>query len=293
MIFDMYNTLKDEPGYSKLVGNDYLFLEYKCPIESEIFQFMTELNFITYVISGKKDWITPGETIGLKEGDALFLRKGAYTTRQYFEEDHCVLTFFITDDFIRNFNTENRSISLPQSDEPTEEQAFQLDVNEPLKTLFYSMYSYLKMGKNTPRNLVELKFKELLFNIILNPRNKRLAQFFTSLNQAGKTNLDYVMMKNFHYELQLEEFARLCGRSLSAFKRDFKNHYHKTPGKWLNDKRLEHAKSLLLNSDMNVNEVCQESGFRNSSHFNKAFKERYKLPPNQFRIKQKVIPLTP
>jgi AraC-like DNA-binding protein len=82
----------------------------------------------------------------------------------------------------------------------------------------------------------------------------------------------------------MEDFARMTGRSLSAFKRDFKATYQQTPGKWLNDKRLEYASALLLTSEMNVNEVCFESGFKNSSHFNKAFKEKYHLPPNQFRI---------
>jgi len=131
---------------------------------------------------------------------------------------------------------------------------------------------------------VEIKFKELLFNIVLNPRHKKLAQLFCCLNQTGKATLDNVMLTNFQYDLQLEEFARLCGRSLSAFRRDFKNVYHQTPGKWLNDKRLEYASALLLSSGLNVNEIGYESGFKNSSHFNKVFKDKYKLSPKQFRL---------
>lgn len=290
MMFDIYKRLREDPGYNRLEGDGYLFVEYKCPIETEVFQFMTEVNFITYVISGKKDWFAPGRIIQLKEGDALFLQKGVYTTRQSLEEDHCVLTFFINDDFIRKFNAENVSL-IPSLDEGTShDQIFQLDVNESMKALFYSMFTYLRMGRSIPRNLVELKFRELLFNVILSPNNRKLAQFFASLNHVSKTNLDYVMMKNYQHDLQLDEFARLCGRSLSAFKRDFKNHYHQTPGKWLNTKRLEHARTLLLSSDLNVNEICHESGFRNSSHFNKAFKDRYQLPPNQFRVQYKNAP---
>jgi AraC-like DNA-binding protein len=91
------------------------------------------------------------------------------------------------------------------------------------------------------------------------------------------------MLKNFQHDLELEEFAHMCGRSLSAFKRDFKNTYDQTPGKWLNHKRLEYASTLLLTSDLNINEICFESGFKNSSHFNKVFKDRYQIPPNQFR----------
>jgi AraC-like DNA-binding protein len=201
--------------------------------------------------------------------------------------DHCLLTFFISDDFIRNFIRENNPGGISKSEENEHDQLIRIDVNDTMKTMLHSIFDYLKMGTSIPRNLVELKFKELLFNIMLNPRNKSLTQLFASLNHTGRSNFDSVMHKNFHHDLELEEFARLCGKSLSTFKRDFKNFYNMTPGKWLSDKRLEYAKGLLISSDLNVNEICHESGFRNSSHFNKAFKERYQLPPKQFRLFRK------
>lgn len=286
MIFNAYNKLKEDGSISKVVGTDYMILEYKCPLEKEKMQILLEKHFITYVISGKKDWSTSDKTYEAKEGDAVFLRKGVYTTRQYFDPDHCVLVFFMSDDFICNFIRENNTVRIPASSTPIHDQMFPLDVDDSLRGLFYSIYNYLRMGTEIPRNLVELKFKELLFNIMLNPKNRALAQFFTSLTQTGKTSLDDIMVKNFLHDLQLEEFARLCGRSLSAFKRDFKSTYRQTPGKWLNDKRLQYASALLLSSDMNVNEICFESGFTNSSHFNKAFKDKFQLTPKQFRLQR-------
>jgi AraC-like DNA-binding protein len=287
MINDLYHQVKEHPTYNKLVGNDYLIAEYKCPVETERFHLMSEMNFIFYVVTGKKDWLASGKTYYCREGDALFLRKGAYTTIQHHEVDNCVLLFFMNDDFIRNFMMENHSLSFLSSETHIQDQIMKLDMNEPLRSLFHSVLHYLKMGQPIPRNLVEIKFKELLFNIVLNPKNEKLAGFFSSLNQTHKTNLDEVMIKNFQHDLQLEEFARLSGRSLSSFKRDFQNLYRQSPGKWLTDKRLEHAKNLLLHSDLNANEIGYESGFRNSTHFNKIFKEKYHLPPKQFRERSK------
>lgn len=283
MIVDIYNQFRKDPSYNKLVGSDYMLMEYKCPIDAEKFQLKTELHFITYIISGRKDWITPEKTIHVKEGDAIFLRKGLYTVRQYFDTDHCVLTFFVSDDFIRKFMLQTDALNVRGSLEPVRRQIFELDVTDSLRTLFFSIYQYLKMGRDIPRQLVEIKFQELLFNIVMNPSNNELAHFFASIGRADKTDLENVMMKNFKHDLELGDFARLCGRSLSAFKRDFTSHYRQSPGKWLKEKRLEYATSLLLASSLNINEICYESGFRNSSHFNKAFKEKYKLPPRQFR----------
>ncbi len=283
MVIDIYQHFRDAPTYNKIVGPDYLFAEYKCPIETETFQLVTELNIITYVVSGRKDWYASGKLYAIKEGDALFVRKGAYTTRQYFDVDHCLLTCFVSDDFIRNFVRENKDAGLSANPEAVQDKIFVLDVNDTLKVLFNSMFSYLKMGSGIPRNLVVLKFKELLFNLVLNPKHEKISRLFNELNLETRSDFDYVMTKNFQYDLELEDFARLCGRSLSTFKRDFKNFYNQTPGKWISERRLEYAKTLLMSSDMNVSEVCYASGFKNPSHFNKVFRQRYQVPPKQFR----------
>lgn len=108
--------------------------------------------------------------------------------------------------------------------------------------------------------------------------------------QASKTkairkglNLKSVMIDNYLLNLNLEEFAKLCGRSLSAFKRDFKEIFNTTPSKWVKNKRLEYGKKLLIESDMNINQVCYECGFKNTSHFIKSFRLKYKASPHQFR----------
>ncbi len=81
MIVDIYTYFKQHPRYNKLVGDDYLFVEYKCPINVEEFELWTESHLITYVINGRKDWITDSATYKLHAGDSLFIRKGVYVTK--------------------------------------------------------------------------------------------------------------------------------------------------------------------------------------------------------------------
>ncbi len=283
MTVDVFKYFKNNPKHNKLIGDDYLFVEYKCPIEVEKFKLWTDTPFITYVISGKKDWTSINKTFSLHSGDALFIRKGTYNTKQYFEEDYCTILFFITEDFIRRFVTDNASSITSKSIEEDYDQIFPIQVTDALNSLFLSVFSYFNMGSAVPKELVEIKFNELLFNIALNPANHNLISFFETLRQTEKTSIQDVMMKNFHCDLQLEEYARLCGRSLSTFKRDFKAHFNETPGKWLTNMRLDYAKTLLQNSDLNINEVCYESGFKNTSHFNSSFKQKFSYPPNQYR----------
>lgn len=283
MALDLKKFFLSQPHFNKLVSDDYMFVEFNCPIEMENFKLWTDIPFLAYVVSGRKDWTALDKTYNAIEGDAIFIRKGVYNTKQYFEEDYCSLLFFITDDFVRRFCKEHEGVIPKISNDFLENQIYEIDVNDPLRSLFLTVFNYLKQGTNIPRELVEMKFKELLFNISINPLNREIIALFNSIQQVEKTNLSNVMMKNFQSDLRLEDYARLCGRSLSTFKRDFQNRFGETPGKWLNSKRLEYAKMLLHNEELNINDVCWESGFKNTSHFNNSFKEKYQLPPNQYR----------
>lgn len=94
------------------------------------------------------------------------------------------------------------------------------------------------------------------------------------------------MEKNYTYNLTLKEYARISSRSLAAFKKEFFEYYHTTPGKWLTNKRLKHARMLLKTTKQSITEIAFDSGFENISHFCRIFKEKFDLSPLQFRNKQ-------
>ena len=91
------------------------------------------------------------------------------------------------------------------------------------------------------------------------------------------------MERNFIYNLKLEEFAKLSGRSLASFKRDFAAVFKMTPGRWMLRKKLEYAKQLLEITDKNINELSFEAGFESPSHFIRSFREYYHITPFQYK----------
>ena len=285
MIVDIYNYFKKRPGFHKLIGEQYLIVEYKCPLDVEDYQFWTESNLITFVISGKKDWISAGDIYHIETGDALFIKKGVYTTKQYLDVEYCVILFFMQDSFIKEFILNNPDLNLKKfTPKNSFNQVYPIETTETFQSLVFSIFNYFKYGEDIPRNLVEIKFRELLYNIVLNPKNSALINYFISLKEQAGSNLENIMLKNFQYDLKIEDFARLSGRSVSTFKRDFKNEFNTTPGKWILEKRLQRAKSLIVGTNLNINEICFESGFKNPSHFNEAFKRKYKSTPGEFRL---------
>ena len=161
--------------------------------------------------------------------------------------------------------------------------------NEAIDAFFYSMMPYFGSAKHPDPSLLELKFREIILTIADNPGNSELQSFFSSLlNQPQAVSLQQIMNDNYCYNLRLEEYAQLTNRSLSAFKRDFQKQFDTTPGKWLLEKRLNHAMHLLSNMNKTVSEAAFESGFENPSHFSRAFRQHFGVAPGSARLQAAV-----
>ena len=156
-------------------------------------------------------------------------------------------------------------------------------LDEVLSAYFPSVLSYFAKEEPPPGNLLEIKFKELIFDLLLSPGNESLCSYLKSLCDRSKTSINEIMQSNFTYNMKLEEFAYLSGRSITSFKRDFVSTFNCTPGKWLLKRRLEHARYLLEVTDKNINELVFETGFENASHFIRVFKQAFGLSPLQFK----------
>jgi len=68
-----------------------------------------------------------------------------------------------------------------------------------------------------------------------------LQSFLFDFSDPHKQDLEEFMLKNFHYNAPIEQFAKLSGRSLTSFKREFSDIFKTSPGTWLKDKRLSEA----------------------------------------------------
>lgn len=101
-------------------------------------------------------------------------------------------------------------------------------------------------------------------------------------SQTKKINLADFMEKNYKCDMSMSEFARASGRSLSTFKRDFKQMSTLSPERWLTDRRLRAAYELLKRG-RRVSDACFDVGFKNVSHFSAIFKKKFGHTPGQAR----------
>lgn len=90
-----------------------------------------------------------------------------------------------------------------------------------------------------------------------------------------------------HYKepLTVKELSVLSNYSEYYFMKLFKQYTGKTAAAYLNDFRLEKAKSLLLHTDASVTDIALDVGFNNTSYFIKKFQKANQLSPHKYRKK--------
>ena len=284
-MLNLYETIKAHPEYFKqLTCRNLLFTQYDCPQTEARAGLFSQCNYIVYVLSGKRILHKPGRSWLMTEGVSVFGKKGGWVAEKGPNDGWCVMIFFIPDNYLKQFIKEYRA-SLPMSrlPAPPPEQIIALDVNNTTHSFFKSMLPYFTHQPPPPESLLELKFRELVFNILVNPANGGLLAYLNAMENQDLPPLEEIMETNYMHDLSLTDLAKLAHRSLVAFKREFKELYKITPGKWLVQKRLDCARLLLNTSQKLVNEVAYESGFKNTTHFNRVFKESCGVTPLQFR----------
>ncbi len=111
--------------------------------------------------------------------------------------------------------------------------------------------------------------------------------FFATAALRDNGGLETVMAAHSTENISNERLARLCGKSVSAFHRHFAEAYGTTPQKWLMERRLERARTLLALTSMTITQICHETGFKDSAHFSRAFRKRFGASPSESIRRQK------
>jgi AraC-like DNA-binding protein len=152
--------------------------------------------------------------------------------------------------------------------------------NEFLRGYFQSIVPYARQsGAEMTDEMGILKVKEgvkLLLHAVPELRN-----FLFDFSEPYKIDLEKFMLSNFHFNIPVEKFAQLTGRSLASFKRDFQKTFGSPPRRWLQDKRLKVARHLIETKHQKPSAIYLDLGFESLAHFSHSFKEKFGKAPSE------------
>lgn len=184
------------------------------------------------------------------------------------------ISVIITDAALRQYARDN---SNHENKNYTGKKNILLKPDALLKSYFKSLLPYVEQSEKISKKLAAIKTNEAI-ELLLH-LDSSLRSFLFDFSEPYKIDLKHFMLQNYHYNVPIEHFAKLTGRSLAAFKRDFGHTFQTSPRKWLQEKRLTEAYHLIKQKKRKPADIYLEVGFENISHFYTSFKQKFGVTP--------------
>ena len=235
-------------------------------------------HMLVWFISGETKIVQANGTHYFKSGDIFLIPRNQLATIINYPTKglpHKTVVMHLSKEKLKDFYSNIEVGKLPKNT-----PSIRSYKNHPLlESCLASLIPYFELEGDFPAGLADIKIREAIS--ILRAVDKEIDRVLTDFEDPGKIDLVSFMEKNFMFNMPIEKFGYLTGRSLATFKRDFKKAFHTTPQRWLTQKRLELAHYHLISKKSKPGEIYFEVGFENLSHFSKAFKNQFGYSPSE------------
>lgn len=246
--------------------------------------FSTEVLFdhhvLVWLMAGETRIIQAGISHTFQAGDIFLIPRNRVTMIVNSPADgqaHKAVAMVLTVKRLREYCATATS---KQSMIPAINRVFHFKSHPLLASCMSSLVPYFDMHEELPPNIASIKIDEAI--TVLRMLEPEVNGILCNFEMPGKIDLVNFMETHFMFNLPLEKFGYLTGRSLSTFNRDFRKIFATTPQKWLTKRRLELAHHQITAYMRKPVDVYLEAGFEDLSHFSYAFKKLFGYPPTAF-----------
>lgn len=257
-----------------------IFFTFLSSMRKEKVGFLSH-NILVLQVSGQFTLETSSQKISMRRGQMLLIRKnqlGQVTKTPLEGEDYQTIVICLQEDLLRRIALEEQiEIKKKYTGQPN----ILIPENDFLHGYFQSVIPYVRNTDETiTTSLGLLKVKEgvqLLLHAL-----PELKEFLFDFSEPHKIDLEKFMLSNFHFNVPVEKFAQLTGRSLAGYKRDFQKIFAMSPRQWLQEKRLTEARHLIEKKNKKPSAIYLDLGFESLSHFSHSFKKKFGKAPTEW-----------
>jgi len=262
----------------KPIDNTDLFI-YDFKMTEDVIKTKVNLNMhmFSFLQEGKKQVHFSDGSVAVNKEQSLLIKKGNCLWTELLDNEdiyYCKLLFFSEKEltiFLKKHSTVDQNT--------TEEAPYFIIENDSFIIAYLnSLSSISQTSSSFKTKILSVKFEEIML-YLLNKYGKKFELYLHSLISKESSSFKKVIESNVYSNLKLEEIAFLCNMSLSTFKRYFTSEYKVTPGKWLQDKRLQRAKETLQEGSLKPSDIYLDYGYNNLSNFSIAFKNKFGVSP--------------
>jgi AraC-like DNA-binding protein len=273
-------TLPDELNLNS--SSSICVYDYESTKEISKQQILLNKNTFSFLQEGKKEIFFDNSSFAIDNSQFLLMKSGHYLMTEKLSniEDYyrSILFFFSNEDvlkFIRKFELNPTESSKLYS-------TYSFNYDSFIKRFADSLLDISKLSTAIQKNILDAKFEEIMLYLV---EFKGVDFLYSIINNSDNNSQRFIQTieSNQLNKLTIKELSFLSNMSVSTFKREFEKHFHSSPSKWFQEKRLEHSAFLLKNKSKRPSDIYEEIGYENLSNFIQAFKMKFGITPKQYQ----------
>ena len=275
-MFQFPKDLQSHVSSVQSLRKEVLALHVKADSINKYSTVLQTTHCLEVVLVGHRNITSSVDKRIITKGDVQFRKRANYIFET--SSDYEGVLFFFENMFITDFLEEHVII---HSKRETKEELppFTFRVTPFITYNIEEIVSVINSKREYRSCIVKFSLYQILLQILDRNKNNVYVEYLKYLVNNQKINLPYYMEKNFTQALNIETLAKQTGRSLSTFKKEFKEEFKTTPMKWLINRRLKYANYLITKTTRTVSDIAFHCGFENVSHFSKSYKAKFGLSP--------------
>jgi AraC-like DNA-binding protein len=245
-------------------------------------QILLNKNTFSFLQEGKKEVFFDNSSFAIDDSQFLLMKSGHCLMTEKLSNNvayyRSVLFFFSNEDVLKFI----RKFELNPTDSGKLYSTYSFNYDSFIKRFVDSLLDISKLSTSIQKNILDAKFEEIMLYLV---EFKGVDFLYSIINNGDNQSQRFIQTieSNQLNKLTIKELSFLSNMSVSTFKREFEKHFHNSPSKWFQEKRLEHSAFLLKNKSKRPSDIYEEIGYENLSNFIQAFKMKFGITPKQYQ----------
>jgi AraC family transcriptional regulator, transcriptional activator of the genes for pyochelin and ferripyochelin receptors len=245
------------------------------------------LNF-TFISAGNPVWKIKNIHSAYKEVSKGALLRVGHANEELFLSNNQSVSFYnvlVKEGFFNYYisnlhESDQESLHLVRDKETSVDYLHLPELGADIRTVIFQMNAHHYQG--ALKNIyLESKVLELIALFFAQTSRHKPSKKISRSDLDGIYEARDILIRNIENPPTVLELARLTGLNETKLRQGFKQEFNTTIYDYLRKIRMQEAKILMLEKELNVSEAGVAVGYSNISHFARAFKQEFGLNPSE------------
>jgi len=162
--------------------------------------------------------------------------------------------------------------------------------NPKSSSLSYEIFNTPYKNNNLDKLYIESKILELIhneFKLLIHPQIKNTTVKFSKQDKEAIFHAREILLNSLSNPPSMKELAKMVAINDLKLKMGFRKFFNQSPYSISLEHRLQEAKRLLQTSEMNINEIAEQIGYKHATNFSNIFYKKFGIRPKELMKSRK------